>query len=118
MGVAQYPASGSSFYRTANTLTNPITMASPAHPQSDGSAFDARNPYNFLRCGADDKDSNFNNTDPNCNYRIGSVHPGGFQVCLGDGSVKMFPWSSDGNLIGRLGNRMDRSAPQWEQLSQ
>ena len=120
MGVAQYPAAGgTSAYRAVNSgFTNPITGGSPAHPQSDGSAFDARNPWNFMRGCSDDKDSNPNNTDPNSNYRIGSVHPGGWQGCLGDGSVKMFSWATDWQLTGRLGNRGDRTAPQWEQLSQ
>ena len=120
MGVAQYPASGgTSIYRAANSgFTNPINGANPAHPQSDGSAFDARNPYNFLRHCSDDKDSNPNNTDPNSNYRIGSVHPGGWQGCLGDGSVKMFSWATDWQLTGRLGRRDDRTAPLWEQLNQ
>jgi len=118
MGLAQYPAS-TSFYRVANNQTHGITgAAAPNHPFSDGSAFDVRNPYNFLRIGGDDKDANPNNTDPNSNYRIGSVHPGGFQVCLGDGSVRMFPWQTDGNLTSRLGNRQDRAAPEWNQLSQ
>jgi len=117
MGLAQYPASGS-FYRASNNQTSPFDAGTPRHPFSDGSAFDARNPWNFLRPCVDDKDANPNNPDPNSNYRVGSVHPGGYQGCLGDGSVRMFSWATDWQLTGRLGRRDDRTAPDWNQLSQ
>jgi len=116
MGVADYPggtgapgAAGTSYYNS---------MSQSPSPRGDGSAFDARNPWNFLRRGADDKDSNPANTDTNSNYRIGSAHTGGFFMCMGDGQVKLCNWMADGNLLNRLGDRGDRNPPQWEQLGQ
>jgi prepilin-type N-terminal cleavage/methylation domain-containing protein len=40
-------------------------------------------------------------------WRFGSVHPGGFQMALCDGSVRSIAFTIDANLHRRLGNRRD-----------
>src|SRR5207249_4134156 len=48
LGQAQYPAAGgTSMWRQARTFTNPFNGSANQMGLSDGSAFDARNPYNF-----------------------------------------------------------------------
>ena len=44
----------------------------------------------------------------NQGYQFGSAHAGGFNVCLGDGSVQTLSFSIDRATFNFLGNRQDR----------
>jgi len=83
----------------------------------DGDAFNASRPWHFLRLGAD-YDSNPNGTWAGNMRRAGSAHPGGYQVCMGDGSVMMIPWATEWTLRDRMANRRDSNKVDWDQLGQ
>jgi hypothetical protein len=111
-------------YGDPNLLMSPrnyyktgIGVPTLGYNTQDGSAYDIRQPYNFMRRGVEDIQRDANGTDGNNGYRSGSVHPSGLQALLGDGAVRMISWTTDGGLRSRLTDRRDRAKVEWEQLA-
>lgn len=82
--------------------------------EHDGSAFDIRDPYGFLRRGVVDIQSDPDSTDVNNGYRAGSTHRSGFNCLFGDGRVLMLSYAADIVTLTNLTNRCDRFPIKWE----
>lgn len=80
----------------------------------DGSAFDIRDPYGFLRRGVSDFQSKPDSTDINNGYRAGSTHGTGFNCLFGDGRVLIVSYAADTVTLMNLSNRMDKMPIKWE----
>lgn len=80
----------------------------------DGSAFDIRDPYGFLRRGAVDIQSNPDSTDVNNGYRAGSTHGNGFNCLFGDGRVLMLSYAADIVTLTNLTSRADKFPIKWD----
>lgn len=94
-----------------NWYTSGVLMVGPDH---DGSAFDVRDPYGFLRRGVMEAQGDPNDTNVNNGYRSGSSHARGMNCLMGDGSVKLLSYVADPATMIYLCGRSDRGRIQWE----
>ena len=84
-----------------------------SHEMGDGDAYNTRHPWHFLRRG-NDRQRDANNFEGHNVRRAGSVHPSGFMILLGDGSVRMASWTADQTFMDRIAIRNDRSKVEWD----
>ncbi len=92
------------------------TGPSGGQERGDGDAFDIRHPWHFLRT-FHDVQRDVNSTHGHNVRRMGSAHPGGWGVVMGDGAVRLISWNAGWEVVSRIADRRDRQKVEWEQLS-